>query len=191
MSATGTRGGRRRPQTPSYRKSKQLERVTDPVDVATSSTQSSRSSDSSEEQWVHIEQGNVVEGNENKGQVGELEREKKRLQERENQMSLIRDKKRGLESENLRVLNRGHGRKIQRNLLGEKKRGMEREERIERVSHLREPMKMGKKGHVTRHRVRRVVDVVQKWKALPASESTMTSAEKMADDVLRHLTGKG
>ncbi|KAK9121369.1 hypothetical protein Syun_018986 [Stephania yunnanensis] len=34
------------------------------------------------------------------------------------------------------------------------------------------------------------MNVVQKWKALPASESTMTSAEKMADDVLRHLTGK-
>ncbi|KAK9100984.1 hypothetical protein Scep_024414 [Stephania cephalantha] len=39
--------------------------------------------------------------------------------------------------------------------------------------------------------VLRDVDVVQKWKALSASETTMTSAEKMADDVLRHLTGKG
>ncbi|KAK9166742.1 hypothetical protein Scep_001933 [Stephania cephalantha] len=31
----------------------------------------------------------------------------------------------------------------------------------------------------------------EKWKALSVSESTMTSAEKMADDVLRHMTGKG
>ncbi|KAK9147201.1 hypothetical protein Scep_005958 [Stephania cephalantha] len=63
----------------------------------------------------------------------ELEREKKRLQERDNKRGLIREKKMVLESENLRDMKRGHVRKIQRNLLGEKKRGMERERRRERA----------------------------------------------------------
>ncbi|KAK9083485.1 hypothetical protein Scep_029956 [Stephania cephalantha] len=86
---------------------------------------------------------------------------------------------------------------IQRNLLEENKRGMEKEKRRERVTHLREPIKMRKKGHETRHvgsglhqHVRRAVYVVQKWKTLLANEFTMTSTENMADNVLRHLTGK-
>ncbi|KAK9111743.1 hypothetical protein Scep_019262 [Stephania cephalantha] len=182
----------------------------------------------------------------------ELNREKRRLQERDNHRGLIRSKKRVLECENLRVLKMVHMRNIQRKLLGEKNRGMEREKRREKASHLREPMKMRKtrdkacgkrassnsrvveeatddpsrpipggptdrsilvnfNNHVAAtiwknegniddpidddddllDLVRRTVDVVQKWKALPASESTMTLAEKMADDVLRHLAGKG
>ncbi|KAK9166754.1 hypothetical protein Scep_001945 [Stephania cephalantha] len=39
--------------------------------------------------------------------------------------------------------------------------------------------------------VRQAMDIVHKWKVLLSSESNKTSAEKMADDVLRHMTGKG
>ncbi|KAK9133105.1 hypothetical protein Scep_012633 [Stephania cephalantha] len=46
-------------------------------------------------------------------------------------------------------------------------------------------------GGPTDRSILATVDIVQKWKTLSASESTMTSAEKMADDVLRHMTGKG
>ncbi|KAK9109105.1 hypothetical protein Sjap_017165 [Stephania japonica] len=40
-------------------------------------------------------------------------------------------------------------------------------------------------------RLRRTVDVMLKWRSLPPGEADMTSAFKMADDVLMHLTGKG
>ncbi|KAK9145399.1 hypothetical protein Sjap_005302 [Stephania japonica] len=39
--------------------------------------------------------------------------------------------------------------------------------------------------------LRRMVDVVLKWRSLPPGEADMASAFKMADDVLMHLTGKG
>ncbi|KAK9129031.1 hypothetical protein Syun_017828 [Stephania yunnanensis] len=67
MPTTGTRGGRQIPQTTSYRKSKQLSRVTDVVDADTFSAHSlgSSSSDSSEEERVQVEEGNMEEGKEN------------------------------------------------------------------------------------------------------------------------------
>ncbi|KAK9123890.1 hypothetical protein Sjap_013492 [Stephania japonica] len=40
-------------------------------------------------------------------------------------------------------------------------------------------------------RLRRMVDVVLKWRSLPPGEVDMASAFKMADEVLMHLTGKG
>ncbi|KAK9125856.1 hypothetical protein Scep_014702 [Stephania cephalantha] len=246
MPARGSCGGRRILQTISYRKSQQLERVTDPIDVVTSFAQSlGSSSDSSEEERESDEESEegTGEGELEGGAVGSGDSERGGDEEGEESSSeegSSGDKEGAGEGEKEtsgegeskgsdKVQEEGpRERKIQRNLLGEKNRGMEREKRRERVSHLKEPMKMRKKGHVTRHvgsglhqvvgfnnhvaaaiwknevntgdpidddddlvdRVRRAVDVVQKWKALPASGSTMTSAEKMTDDVLRHLTGK-
>ncbi|KAK9097368.1 hypothetical protein Sjap_022865 [Stephania japonica] len=40
-------------------------------------------------------------------------------------------------------------------------------------------------------RLRQTVDVVLKWRSLPPGEADMAFAFKMADDVLMHLTGKG
>ncbi|KAK9137979.1 hypothetical protein Sjap_008573 [Stephania japonica] len=46
-------------------------------------------------------------------------------------------------------------------------------------------------SHDLLDRLRRTVDIVLKWRSLPPGEADMTSAFKMTDDVLMHLTGKG
>ncbi|KAK9133169.1 hypothetical protein Scep_012697 [Stephania cephalantha] len=85
-------------------------------------------------------------------------REKKRELEREMKyvrrgriIGSKRDKKKGLESENLRGLKRGQGRQNQRNIIGEKKRGMKREKMREREKKMQEMMKLRKKSHVFRY----------------------------------------
>ncbi|KAK9105967.1 hypothetical protein Scep_022811 [Stephania cephalantha] len=63
-------------QTISYRKSKQLTHITNVVDDEASSAHSfgSSSSDSSEEKWVQVEEGNMEqEGKKNKWDVEESE----------------------------------------------------------------------------------------------------------------------
>ncbi|KAK9118963.1 hypothetical protein Scep_017056 [Stephania cephalantha] len=223
MPTIGTRGGRWIPQIASYRKSKQLPRITD-VQVEERNVEEGKenmrdaneseedSKEESDEESVEGVDEGEVEGKamwtekreKDRDEEGEdvdskrvlkeknreLEREEEKSGEGESEGS-EEGQEEGPESENVRGLKRDQETENQRNLLGEKKMGMEKEKKM------RETMKLRKKGHLSRHVGRqlhqvvgRAVDVVQKWKALPTSESSMTLAEMMADDVLRHLTGK-
>ncbi|KAK9135133.1 hypothetical protein Syun_014463 [Stephania yunnanensis] len=136
--------------------------------------------------------------------------EKKRGMEREKNRLREREKKRGLEKENRGFLIGVTGERIRGIFWGRRRggwRGRKRgrgivEEATDDPSRpilggpTDQPILASFNNYVAvaiwkNDRVRQAVDVVHKWKALSASESTMTSAEKMANDVLRHLTGKG
>ncbi|KAK9114887.1 hypothetical protein Syun_021684 [Stephania yunnanensis] len=190
MPSTGTRGGRQIPKIASYQKSKQLPQVTDGVDVEASAAHDSEvdSKEESEEE----EEKKEEEGAEKGKNVGAWRWRIRWGEEGEKGDSEKEESDKGS--------NEKKKREEERSGEGEEDEAEEREEegREKKKREMMKKRKLRKKGHVARHvarrlhqRVRRASDVVHEWKLLSASESNMTSAEKMEDDVFRHLTGKG
>ncbi|KAK9130777.1 hypothetical protein Sjap_011264 [Stephania japonica] len=173
----GSRG--RRPQTTSYRKSKESARVTDASDVDERNKMNRRNKKRMEKMKVKIKiKKRIDEEGEEKGEDQAKEGEQEDSEEVE-----------------VRSHEKAHG----------KSKRSSRKMVQEAEYDISKPCPGGPSdqtilssfnNHVAaatwnNEHLRRMVDVVLKWRSLPPGEADMASAFKMANDVLMHLTGKG
>ncbi|KAK9090341.1 hypothetical protein Sjap_023518 [Stephania japonica] len=209
----GLRGGRRgrRPQTTSYRKSKESTRVTDASDVDEVHDETSivnASATVGKEIELHKSQVTTAETSssdsieEEQDESQEQEADGEDEGENEDQEEVDEE---GEQEDSEEVEVRSHGKARGKSKRSSRKMMQEAEYDISKPcpgGPLDQTMLSNFNNHVAAAiwnnevpigllRLRRTVDVVLKWRSLPPGEADMAFAFKMADDVLMHLTGKG